>query len=118
MDQAGCPNLVSARTAWPGMPLLGHVCKWKMVIIHRLASARIWQSDCEYGLSIFNSFPRRQAMLGELRTIPTHTLIDMLSIILAGGDILSASDVDELEQIQRELQRRDTIDHCMLGRPN
>ena len=57
-------------------------------------------------------------MLGELRTIPTGTLIDMLSVILAGGETLSASDVAELEQIQRELQRRDTIDHCMLGRPN
>lgn len=57
-------------------------------------------------------------MLGELRTIPTGILIDMLSVILAGGEILTASDVAEVEQIQRELQRRDTIDHCMLERPN
>ena len=57
-------------------------------------------------------------MLGELTTIPTNTLIDMLSVILAGGEILTASDVVELEQIQRELQRRDKIDRSMLGRPN
>jgi len=31
-------------------------------------------------------------MLGELTTIPTHTLIDMLSVILAGGEILTLSE--------------------------
>jgi len=38
--------------------------------------------------------------------IPTHTLIDMLYIILAGEVAITASDVGEIEQIQRELQRR------------
>ncbi|MBZ5572117.1 MAG: hypothetical protein LAO09_09575 [Acidobacteriia bacterium] len=38
--------------------------------------------------------------------IPTDTLIDMLYIILAGEVAISASDVREIEQIQRELQRR------------
>jgi hypothetical protein len=57
-------------------------------------------------------------MLGELTNIPTDTLIDMLSVILAGGVVLTASDVAELEQIQRELQHRVNVDHWMLGRPN
>ena len=37
--------------------------------------------------------------------IPTETLVDMLYIILA-GDLLTANDAAEIEQIQRELQRR------------
>jgi hypothetical protein len=45
-------------------------------------------------------------MLGELANVPTGTLIDMVAIILAGERVLSLSDVTELEQIQRELQRR------------
>ena len=50
-------------------------------------------------------------MLGCLTNIPTGTLIDMLYVILAGGVVLTASDVAELEQIQRELQRRGHVDH-------
>ena len=38
--------------------------------------------------------------------IPTDTLIDMLYIIIAGEVAISASDAAEIEQIQRELQRR------------
>jgi len=45
-------------------------------------------------------------MLGELMNIPTDTLIDMLYIILAAEVAISASDAREIEQIQRELQRR------------
>jgi len=45
-------------------------------------------------------------MLGELINIPTDTLIDMLYIILAGEVAVSASTATEIEQIQRELQRR------------
>ena len=45
-------------------------------------------------------------MLGELVNTPTDTLIDMLFVILAGGVVLTSGDVAELEQIQRELQRR------------
>ena len=45
-------------------------------------------------------------MLGELMHLPTDTLIDMLYIILAGEVAISASDAAEIEQIQRELQRR------------
>ena len=46
-------------------------------------------------------------MLGELINIPTDTLIDMLYMILAGEVAITASDATEIEQIQRELQRRD-----------
>ena len=45
-------------------------------------------------------------MLRELMHIPTDTLIDMLYIILAGEVAIGASDASEIEQIQRELQRR------------
>ena len=45
-------------------------------------------------------------MLGELMNIPTDTLIDMLYIVIAGEVAMSASDAAEIEQIQRELQRR------------
>jgi hypothetical protein len=45
-------------------------------------------------------------MLGELMNIPTDTLIDMLYIILTGDFAIAATDAAEIEQIQRELQRR------------
>jgi len=45
-------------------------------------------------------------MLGELTEIPTDALIDRLYIILAGEIAITASDAREIEQIQRELQRR------------
>lgn len=50
-------------------------------------------------------------MLGELMNIPTDTLIDMLYIILAGEVAISAREAAEVEQIQRELQRRNG-EHC------
>ena len=46
-------------------------------------------------------------MLGTLMNIPTDTLIDMLYVILAGDFAITATDAGEIEQIQRELQRRD-----------
>jgi len=49
-------------------------------------------------------------MLGELGNIPTETLIDMIYVILAGELAVTTSDVVELEQIQRELQRRSDVD--------
>ena len=45
-------------------------------------------------------------MLGQLMNIPTDTLIDMLYIILAGDFAITSNDANEIEQIQRELQRR------------
>jgi hypothetical protein len=38
--------------------------------------------------------------------IPTDTLIDMLYTILADDFAITANDATEIEQIQRELQRR------------
>jgi len=38
--------------------------------------------------------------------IPTDTLIDMLYIILADDFSITVNNVAEIEQIQRELQRR------------
>ena len=38
--------------------------------------------------------------------IPSDTLIDMLFVIANGEVSLTAKDVAEIEQIQRELQRR------------
>lgn len=45
-------------------------------------------------------------MLGELVNIPTETLIDMLFVIFSDEVALTVNDVGEIEQIQRELQRR------------
>jgi len=45
-------------------------------------------------------------MLGELLNTPTDSLFDMLFVILSGGIVLTANDLAEIEQIQRELQRR------------
>jgi hypothetical protein len=45
-------------------------------------------------------------VLGELLNIPTDTLIDMLFVIATGEVALTARDVAEIEQIQRELQSR------------
>lgn len=45
-------------------------------------------------------------MLAELMNIPTDTLMDMLYIILAGEGAITADNMAEIEQIQRELQRR------------
>ena len=45
-------------------------------------------------------------MLGQLANIPTDTLMDMVFVILAGDAVLTAADVAELAQIQRELQKR------------
>ena len=44
-------------------------------------------------------------MLGELTNLPTDTLLDIVFVILVGGQPLTLSEVGELEQIQRELQR-------------
>jgi hypothetical protein len=44
------------------------------------------------------------AMLGELRNLPTDTLLDIVFVILAGDEVA------ELEQIQHELQRRGELE--------
>ena len=45
-------------------------------------------------------------MHGELMNIPTDSLIDMVFVILAGELGVTPNDGTEIEQIQRELQRR------------
>ena len=57
-------------------------------------------------------------MLGELTNIPTDTLIDMLYIILAGEVATSTGDAAEIEQIQRELQRRGGAQNWSCGTVN
>ena len=48
--------------------------------------------------------------LGELTNLPIDTLLDIVFVILAGGQPLTLSEVCELEQIQRELQRRGELE--------
>jgi hypothetical protein len=57
-------------------------------------------------------------MLGELTNIPTDTLLDMLYMILAGEVSITASDAAEIEQIQRELQRRGGVPNWSSGAIN
>jgi hypothetical protein len=57
-------------------------------------------------------------MLGELSNIPTDTLIDMLYIVLAAEVAITASDAAEIEQIQRELQRRGGAPNWSFGTVN
>ena len=57
-------------------------------------------------------------MLGQLASLPTGTLIDMLYVILEGGVVLTANDVAELEQIQRELQHRADVDQWAVANTN
>ena len=45
-------------------------------------------------------------MHGELMKIPTDSLVDMLFVILTGAPAVTPNDGREIEQIQRELQRR------------
>jgi hypothetical protein len=49
-------------------------------------------------------------MPGELKSFLTDTLPDMIFVILPAGQILTSTDVDDLEQIQVELQRRGEIE--------
>ena len=53
-------------------------------------------------------------MLGEFTNLPTDTLLDIVFVILAGGQPLTLSEVGELEQIQRELQRRGELEGAHL----
>ena len=57
-------------------------------------------------------------MLGELTNIPTDTLIDMLYVIISGDVAITTSDAAEIEQIQRELQRRGGAQSWRLGAVN
>jgi len=48
-------------------------------------------------------------MLGNLTKFSTDTLLDMIYVILAGGETPTSTDVAQLEEIQMELQRRGEI---------
>jgi len=50
-------------------------------------------------------------MHAELINIPTDSLIDMLFVILIGKLPVTTTDGAEIEQIQRELQRRGEDKH-------
>jgi hypothetical protein len=53
-------------------------------------------------------------MLGELTNLPIDTLLDIVFVILAGGQPVSLSEVGELEQIQLERQRRGELEGVRL----
>jgi len=57
-------------------------------------------------------------LLGELTNIPTDTLLDMLYIILVGEVAITTNDAAEIEQIQRELQRRGGAQNWSFGAIN
>jgi hypothetical protein len=67
--------------------------------LHMAAELRLRDSDLQFA-------PGWYVVLGELLNIPTDTLIDMLFVIVTGEVALTARDVAEIEQIQRELQSR------------
>ena len=58
------------------------------------------------------------AMLGDLTNIPTDTLIDMLYVIVSGDVAITTRDAEEIEQIQRELQRRGGAQSWSFGAVN
>jgi hypothetical protein len=58
--------------------------------------------------------PDRDTHAGELTNLPIDTLLDILFVILAGGQPLTLSEVGELEQIQLELQRRGELEGACL----
>jgi len=65
-----------------------------------------------------SSIPPRELAIGELTNIPTDTLVDILYIILAGDVAITANDAAEIEQIQRELQRRGGPQSWSVGAVN
>jgi hypothetical protein len=63
-----------------------------------------------FGIVHAHRYERGIPMPGELRNLPTDTLLDIVLVILAAGQPLSLSEVAELEQIQHELQRRGELE--------
>lgn len=55
-------------------------------------------------------------MPAELINVPTNSLIEMLFRILTGKPTVTAGDGTEMEQIQRELQKRGEDQHYGLLR--
>jgi hypothetical protein len=54
-------------------------------------------------------------MRGELTNLPIDTLLDIVFVILSGGRPLTLSELGELDQIQRELQRRGEFEGARLS---
>jgi len=77
------------------------------------SGSRIANAKCDLQIRF-----RNLAMLGELKNIPTDTLIDMLYVILSGDVAITTSDASEIEQIQRELQRRGGAQSWSFGAVN
>lgn len=60
---------------------------------------------------IFEPFQRGYALLANFVNIPTDALIDLLLGILESETVLTANDVAEMQEIQRELQKRGDEQH-------
>ena len=100
-----CPNSVSAlgksRTACLGDSDVLDFQSFRPTSTPSRLATGLRLQECDLQIR-----PKDLAMLGQLINIPTDTLIDMLYVIFAGEVSITASDVTEIEQIQRELQRR------------
>ena len=81
----------------------------------QLTASGSWIANTKCDLQIA---PRGRPLLGELMNIPTDTLIDMLYIILADDFSITANNASEIEQIQRELQRRGRELRCSFQSVN
>ena len=57
-------------------------------------------------------------MQAQLTNIPTDTLLDMLYLVLAREAAITATDATEIEELQRELQRRGGAPNWSFGRTN
>lgn len=94
------------------MPFFRHILPglWvsmqlKTGLLLALLPAHSWHSNCVLNIR-YSMYSTGYALLGELTDVPTDALIDLLFVILAGEVMLTANDVAEIEEIQRELQRR------------
>lgn len=58
--------------------------------------------------------PDRDTNAGDLTNLPIDTLLDIVFVILAGGQPLTLFEVGELEQIQLKLQPRGELEGARL----
>jgi hypothetical protein len=57
-------------------------------------------------------------MQAQLTNIPTYTLLDMPYIVLAREAAITATDAAEIEELQREVQRRGGAPNWSFGSTN
>jgi len=57
-------------------------------------------------------------MQAQLTNIPTDTLLDMLYLVLAREAAITTTDAAEIEELQRELQRRGGAPNWSFGSTN